>query len=178
MPLPALVIVGGAPGTGKTRLANMLAEAIGCPAISRDRMKEGMVLARGGAFRAATDDALTRETFPLFFRVIALLLEGGVTVIAEAAFQDKLWRIGLEPLLPLARPRIIHCRASDDVARRRRRERAQDDATRAAHADADPAVVMPSEFAELSLAAPAIVVDTTDGYMPAFDEIVRFARGG
>jgi predicted kinase len=177
VPKPTLVIVSGAPGTGKTRLAHALAGAIGCPAICRDEIKEGMVHAHGDGFRAAPGDPLTMRTFPLFFRAVGLLLEGGVTVVAEAAFQDRLWRAGLEPLLPLARLRIVRCHVSDEVARRRILDRAHD-ATRAAHADADPDIVAPSSFVELSLPAPSLAVDTTDGYVPALEEIARFAREG
>ena len=54
-----------------------------------------MVHAHRGEFEAASGDPLTQRTFPLFFDVLRLLLEGGVTVVAEAAFQDRLWREGL-----------------------------------------------------------------------------------
>lgn len=176
MPLPTLVVVTGAPGAGKTRLAHALAAAIGCPAICRDEIKEGMVLAHGQGFAPARGDALTQRTFSLFLSVIRLLLEGGVSLVAEAAFQDRVWRSGLEPLLSLATLRIIHCDVADDVAQRRRIERASQP-TRAAHADADPDIVSPSTFRRITLSAPSLVVDTTDGYRPALDEIARFARG-
>jgi hypothetical protein len=35
--------------------------------------------------------------------------QGGVTTVAEAAFQDHVWRPRLEPLLDLAQLRIVHC---------------------------------------------------------------------
>lgn len=172
--LPVVVLVTGASGTGKTRLAHALAAAIGCPAICRDEIKEGMVLTYGDGFAPATGDELTKRTFPLFFDVIRLLLEGRVSVIAEAAFQDRVWRMGLESLLPRARLRVIRCTVSDDLARHRRLERSRDK-TRRAHADADPGVVTPSEFDALSL-SPSLVVDTTTGYDPSFEDIVAFAQ--
>ena len=174
---PTLVIVSGASGTGKTMLAHALAGAIGCPAICRDEIKEGMVHAHGAEFHAARGDPLTQRTYPLFFRVVRLLLEEGVTVVAEAAFQDGNWRAGLEPLLSLAALRIIRCDVADDVARQRRSDRARE-ATRAAHADADPGVFPPSGFQPISLAFPALVVDTTSGYVPTLEDITRFAGGG
>ena len=176
MPSPTLVIISGAPGTGKTTLAHALAAAIGCPAICRDEIKEGMVVTHGRDFRAAPGDALTMRTFPLFFDVIGLLLRSGVTLVAEAAFQDRLWRTGLEPILPLASPRVVYCHVTDDVARRRRAERASQ-RTRSAHADTDAGVIPPSAFERITLAVPSMEVDTTDGYRPALADVARFASG-
>jgi predicted kinase len=174
--LPVLLLVTGASGTGKTQLAHALAAAIGCPAICRDEIKEGMVLTYGDGFTPAPGDALTRRTFPLFFDVLRLVLEGGVSVIAEAAFQDRVWRMGLEPVLPLASLRVIRCTVSDDLARRRRFDRGRDK-TRRAHVDADPGVLTPSAFDALSLSAPLLIVDTTDGYVPCLEDIAAFGRG-
>jgi hypothetical protein len=41
--LPALVVVSGPMGSGKTTLAHRIGQAMGCPAICRDEIKEGMV---------------------------------------------------------------------------------------------------------------------------------------
>ena len=130
-----------------------------------------MLHAHGAAFTAAPGDELTRRTFPLFFATLRVLLDGGVTVVAEAAFQDRLWRMGLEPLLPLADVRVIRCVVTDDVARRRRLERGH----RPAHSHADADVVPPSAFQGITIAVPSLIVDTTDGYRPSLEEIARFA---
>ena len=169
---PTLVVVSGAPGVGKTTLARKLAAAIGCPAVSRDEIKEGLVHAYGPGFVAAPGDELTQRTFPLFFKVIRDLVEGGSTLVAESGFQERNWRVGLEPLLSLATVRIVHCHVADGVALDRRARR-----VRTAHADTDPGVVPPSAFRPITLAVPTLEVDTTDGYAPAFEEIVAFARG-
>jgi predicted kinase len=191
-PTPTLVVVSGPAGSGKTTLAHALATAIPCPAVSRDEIKEGMVHAHGGDFEPAPGDALTQKTFPLFFDVLRLLLEGGASVVAEAAFQDRLWRTGLEPLAGLALLRIVHCDVDAVLAHERVAGRM--DARlgvsrhgaaktgRSAHADAS----LPREleawtqhfaaFDRVSIDAPSIVVDTTDGYVPALGRLVDFVN--
>jgi predicted kinase len=133
---PSLIVVSGPPGTGKTTLAHEIATVVGCPAICRDEIKEGMAHATPG-FTPAQGDELTIRTLPAFFGVIELLLKAGVTTVAEAAFQDRVWRPRLTPLLPHARIRIVHCALDPEVAFGRIRRRRATDRVREAHADPD-----------------------------------------
>lgn len=178
MSSPTLVVVSGPPGSGKTTLAHAIAEAIPCPAICRDEIKEGMVHAHGAPFQRGPGDPLTMRTFPVFFDIVRLLVTAGVSMVAEAAFQDRRWREGLQPVLGLARLRIVHCTVDDAVARARVARRiARGDPARAAHADADLLGAGDhgsTPFERISLPAPSIEVDTTDGYSPGLTEIVAF----
>src|SRR5690349_25015315 len=110
-----LVVVSGPPGTGKTTLAHRIAAAIGCPAICRDEIKEGMAHATPG-FVPGPGDPLTMRTLSTFFDVIGLLIGRGTTVVADAAFQDRLWNPGLTRLLGRADSRIGHCDVPAAVA--------------------------------------------------------------
>ncbi|MFF4906083.1 AAA family ATPase [Streptomyces sp. NPDC001260] len=176
---PALIVVSGPPGSGKTTLAHELARLVGCPAVCRDEIKEGMVHATPG-FVPGPGDELSTRTLPTFFGVLELLLRAGVTTVAEAAFQDRLWRPGLRPLLGLADIRVVHCRADARVVLDRRRRRLRDDPRRSAHGERshdDPAQHARDydAFDRVSLDVPSIEVDTTRGYAPALDEIAAFA---
>ncbi len=168
-------MVSGPPGSGKTQLAHALARAIGCPAICRDEIKEGMVHAHGPGFQAAEGDPLTARTFPLFFEVLRTLLSAGVSVVAEAAFQGRNWRVGLQPLLAIAEMRIVHCSVDPTIARARIVKRV-DEASRSAHADLEwlDELEQRGGFQSLSLPVPTLTVDTTNGYVPGIEEIRRF----
>ena len=179
--LPTLVVVSGPAGAGKTTLAHRLAGAVGCPVISRDEIKEGMVHGRRG-FIPGVGDELTVATLPVFFSVLELLLRAGVTTVAEAAFQDRVWRPRLEPLRGLAEFRIVHCVVGADVALERIRRRRADDPLRRAHADS-VAVYDTTQrlghdtFERVAIEAPALEVDTADGYRPGLEEILAFVNG-
>jgi predicted kinase len=138
-----------------------------------------MVHAHGGEFQAAGGDPLTLRTLPLFFDVLRLLLEAEVTVVAEAAFQDRLWRPGLEPLAGLADLRIVQCHVDAAAAHERYLQRLA--AGRKAHAaivgqDLADWERVYGEFDRVSVPAPSIDVDTTDGYAPGLAEIVAFVN--
>jgi predicted kinase len=183
LPPPTLIVVSGPPGTGKTTLAHALANAISCPAICRDEIKEGMAHAQPGEFQGEHGDPLTVRTVPLFFEVLRVLLAGGVTVVAEAAFQDRVWRPGLEPLTELAQFRIVQCHVDHAVSFERAvRRGAESEQRRKAHGDstidkqADDWAKAFESFDRVSVSAPSLDVDTTAGYAPDLPEIVDFVN--
>jgi predicted kinase len=171
---PTLIIVSGPAGSGKTTLAHELAAVVGCPALCRDEIKEGMVASNSG-FVPAAGDPLTVRTYELFFDAIALFLKADVTLVAEAAFQHLIWWQGLQPLTGLATLKIIRCHVPDEVARQRQLARLAAKATRAAHADSEQLSV-DRTFDAIHVDAPTLDVDTRDGWHPSLDVIAAFCR--
>ena len=139
-----------------------------------------------GAAGELDDSGVGRHILDAFFDTLALLLGRGVTVVAEAAFQHHVWAPRLEPLSVLAQLRIVRCEVAPEVARARHiergladpaRERFHDDrGVRIARSGEDWRALPIGTHEPLRMDVPTLIVDTTDGYRPAFDGIVAFAR--
>lgn len=175
--------MSGPPGAGKTTLAYALADALGWPAVCRDAMKERMAATEADAGRIAHDE-LDLRTLEAFFGRIGELVRSGTDLVAEAAFQDRLWRPNLEPLIAggLTRLRVIRCVVDPEVARLRIIRRADEEPSRAAHAD-DAFLrriargERPIEsWVPIALDVPSLIVDTTNDWSPPLDRITGFAR--
>jgi predicted kinase len=157
-----LIVVSGPPGSGKSTLAHRLGDTLGCPVISRDEIREGVV-------HAGTPDPDLRHTYRVFADTVTALSMAGVTVIAEAAFQDHRWRPILAPLLPRLPIRVIRCQVPAPTARTRIAARPA--AGRAAHQGTPVAA---DAWIPITLDVPTLTVDTTDGYSPPEPAIADF----
>jgi len=182
VPQPFLIVVTGRPGAGKSTLAHLVARSVRCPAICRDEIKEGWVHTSGDVGTLGGEAA--RHVYGTFFDTLELLLGRGVSVVAEAAFQHGPWAARLEPLLAVARVRVIVCDAGPDIAAARRIDRHRADPHRARF-HPDPAVLaaidgrepLACDYDPPRLAAPTLTVDTSAGYRPPLDDVIAFARG-
>jgi predicted kinase len=131
---PRLVLVTGAPASGKTTLADRLGPALCLPVLSRDRLKA--LLADALPEPAAADMALLRQTHvTLFFDLVADLLASGPGLVAESALDVSLAPNDLRAALARADAVHVHCHVTPALSVWRFSERAPRDERHRAHDD-------------------------------------------
>ncbi|MFC3832281.1 MULTISPECIES: AAA family ATPase [Deinococcus] len=106
---PRLVLVTGAPGSGKTTLAARLAGTLGWVRLSRDEFKERL-------WDAWTEQPTLRAQVPVahwgaYYAGLHALLDAGVNVVAEGSVHHTAGVPEVRALLDRADVNIIHCTA-------------------------------------------------------------------
>lgn len=132
---PLLIIVTGAPATGKTQVAEELAKRLRIPFISKDTLKERLYesFGSGDAIEAKIDGA----ALAILFAVVESQLEAGVSVVAESNFDadtqtEPFRRLAEQYELQLVQ---IHCHASREAILRTFAERAESGRRHPGHED-------------------------------------------
>lgn len=178
MPEPYLIVVTGRPGAGKSTFAHTFGREVFLPVISRDEIKEGYVHTMGvpcGELPADGNLAATQA----FFRTVEGLLDSGVSVIAEAAFQHRVWAPWLETIRDRARIFILVCCPGDGNTALERfiRRGLQNPAREYFHGDKGVGMfrrgetVTVGEYDPPHLDVPVWQVDTTGEYSPSIEEL-------
>lgn len=174
---PLLLVIAGAPATGKTTLSRLLADRLCLPVVNRDAVKEGAFFTSGQVVRSGTPEAA--RTFELFYEVVDAHLRLGVSVIAETAFRPDFGAV--DELLSRqgsARLRLVRCETAGESWF----DRFQARPPRVGHLDPEFAAnVLAGGGPDASVyrlelpGVPTLVVDTSDGYHPGLDDLVAFA---
>lgn len=179
---PLLVVVTGSVAAGKTTLAHILSNKINCPLISRDELKEGYINTLGVP-HIQLDNSANWSIYEVFFEVIDLLVSKGISMVVEAAFQDKLWKPRLLDLLDKAEVKIVICKADPELIKKRFINRFLENPDREKfHGDKsissskDRFDLLTDNYKPVNIEAPTLYVDTTDNYKPNIEEIIRFIQ--
>lgn len=170
--IPAVVLVTGPPGSGKTTVAEGLRERLGLPLLAKDAIKETLATSLGVTGRDASQE-LGAAVFELLGELVRELAAAGVSHIVEGNFRARTDIFaGVE-----ARFTQVHVTAEPDVIQERLRTRgprhpvhwdreAADEVATAAEA---------GDWPPLDLPGPVLSVDTSAGW-PDLDELAARLR--
>ena len=119
-----LVLVGGAPGTGKSTLAAAIGERFGIPVLRADEVRKELAgLDADTDARASLDqgiytEAHTRATYRVLVERARALLGGGVSVVLDAGWRDAALREEATQMATEVQAMIvpIECRVPEDLA--------------------------------------------------------------
>ena len=171
---PLIVYVSGAPGSGKTTLANLLSEQLYIPHISSD-------LVHGGV-EYTSDSNNREETFrDIFVPTMISMAHKGVSFVVDSVLQKGLSETDIiDRLRPHAVIVYVHTQSTNPIERyisrvessivpsiiKRRKELL---GRVPYHKDNLKKTSQP-----LKLGVSTIIVDTDDGYAPNLDEIISY----
>ena len=131
---PTLVLISGAPGTGKTVLARRLAEALPIAVLEKDAIKETLFDTVGEGDREWSRK-LGAATFALLRMLVQSHLKAGQPVVVESTFQpdhDGPWLDRLKERYDID-VLELYCHTDPDTALRRYAQRVDSDDRHAGH---------------------------------------------
>ena len=180
MTRPSLIVVCGAPASGKTTLARRLAGDLRLPLLEKDAIKESLA----GTFEPPDREASRRvgwASLVLLYDLAQAVLRCGASVMIECNFDRHYVVEHLQRLAERGRVLIVQCEADPGTIERRYRQRASEGGRHAVHFDLD---ALPDLLAGLergaydltSLGYPSTVVRIEEGYKSGYGSIVEAIR--
>lgn len=169
---PALVVMVGPPGTGKSHLVRELARHVPVSIVQTDAVRRTLVT------RPEYTPDESRRVFSIAHRRTEWLLREGRNVVFDATNIYEWGRRVLYRIADRAGARLLIVRtvAPDDVIERRLRGRVAGlDPDDRSEAGWDVYASMKAKFEEIE--RPHLIVDTSLELEPAVQEIARFIRG-
>lgn len=183
MSKPALIIVNGLPGTGKTTLARRLAADAALPLFSRDSLYatlyDSLECRRNGL-----PPLLGSASFALLYSITGSVLAAGQSVIIEQFFGRPDLRTAELRQLQRAHdfePLQILCRADGRVLLERFLERAGAEERHASHQDLEwleqnKELLLRGQLPPLDLGGRVIEIDTTTPYSFNYADLLQQVR--
>lgn len=177
---PPLVLVNGAPASGKSQLAGWLARELGLPLIAKDAIKESLFETLGAPDEDRSRQ-LSRASYALVYAMAGWLLESGAGAVIDCNFHRGPAEPALRPLAARARAVLLHCQTTREEIIQRYQHRATTGERHPGHHDATAlprllANLDAGAFSPLELDVPTLLVNTTHGYEPPLSALNGFVR--
>ena len=167
-----LVIVTGAPATGKSTLAADLGSHLGMPVLSKDLIKEALADSLVPT-SVQESETLGRAAFTVLYAVAREFLDAGTDLVLEAPFQRGQSEADLKVLVDGVKAAVVVCIASPELLLGRYRMCAFGNARHRGHMDR-PRREMTGvvAFDPPALGLPELIVNTSDGYQPSIRTVI------
>jgi predicted kinase len=159
---PMLVIVSGAPGSGKTTMGGRLATELRLPHLNRDLVRDGLWMTDGDDVALTTDRA-----WRVWLSAVTLYVKNGVSLVLDQTFYRGLSDVTLRrELVPITWAVNVHLVASHATERWRTGLTGKDGGAPTSSSDCKVEGIQPQVRDPLDFGCPQIVVDTTEPEVP------------
>jgi len=184
MPAPVLILITGAPCTGKTTIAQHLAEQFQLSLVNKDGIKERLFDRLGWKIDREWSKMLSLASYDLLYYFIEAQLKASRSLIAEANFKadfDTPLVLGLQELYPFTTFQI-YCYADRDILIQRFVERGYSPERHPGHIDQVMAAdirtsLLKNEYRPLEVGGQLVEIDTSDiaclDYTPVLTALAR-----